>query len=128
MLDLTAVPKPMVMSPKPASAYIVVWITTASEAEAEQIAASLLDAKLAACVSVIPVTSHYTWQGQVHRDQEYQLMIKTQQHCFADLEARVRSQHSYEVPEIIALPLIAGSSPYLSWIAEQTRPELAPGP
>ncbi|WP_416668235.1 divalent-cation tolerance protein CutA [Egbenema bharatensis] len=101
--------------------YGIVLVTAASQAEAESIAETLVQEKLAACVSLMPIRSVYTWQGEVHRDQEWQLVIKTDLSRFSDLETKVRSIHSYEVPEVIALPLVNGSQPYLDWITEQVR-------
>jgi len=103
------------------STFGVVLITAASQTEAEAIARELIQAKLAACVGLMPVRSIYTWQGEVHQDAEWQLLIKTDLQQFAALEARVRSIHSYEVPEIIALPILQGSPPYLQWMAEQMQ-------
>ncbi|OLP16793.1 divalent-cation tolerance protein CutA [Leptolyngbya sp. 'hensonii'] len=104
------------------SAYCIVLVTTSSRQEAETIGSALVEARLAACVSLTPVHSIYTWQGEVHRDDEWQLMIKSEASRFEELAALVRSRHSYDVPEIIALPLIAGSPPYLQWISDQVRP------
>jgi periplasmic divalent cation tolerance protein len=101
--------------------YGVVLVTAGSKTEAEAIAHSLIQARLAACVSLMPIQSVYTWQDKVHQEEEWQLMIKTDLNQFADLEAKIREIHSYEVPEIIALPILAGSQPYLDWIAEQTQ-------
>jgi len=97
----------------------VVLVTASSQAEAEAIAAALINAKLAACVSFTPIHSVYTWQGQVHKEQEWQLVIKTDLGQFDALAAKVQAVHSYEVPEIIALPIVAGSPAYLQWLAEQ---------
>lgn len=102
----------------------VVLVTAASESEAESIAQSLMSAKLAACVSIWPVRSIYSWQGKLENSQEWQLLIKTDLSQFAQLEAKVRSLHSYEVPEIIALPIAAGSAPYLDWLQTQTQPSI----
>jgi periplasmic divalent cation tolerance protein len=99
--------------------YGIVLVTAASEAEAETIAEGLVAARLAACVSLMPIRSIYTWKGAVQRDQEWQLVIKTDLSRFDQLEAKIRELHSYEVPEIIALLLERGSVPYLNWIAEQ---------
>jgi periplasmic divalent cation tolerance protein len=99
--------------------YGIVLVTAASEAEAESIAETLIAAKLAACVSLMPIRSIYIWKGEVCREPEWQLVIKTDLNQFADLEAKVRVIHSYETPEIIALPLTAGSQPYLQWITAQ---------
>jgi periplasmic divalent cation tolerance protein len=101
--------------------YGVVLVTAASRVEAEAIAQTLIQARLAACVSLMPIQSVYTWQGKVHQEEEWQLMIKTDLNRFADMETKIREIHSYEVPEIIALPILAGSHPYLNWIAEQTQ-------
>lgn len=103
---------------KDSTQYGVVMVTAASRAEAETIAKALLEAKLAACITLLPVQSIYTWQGKVEQNEEWQLLIKTNLTQFSALEAKVREIHSYQVPEIIALPIVAGSEPYLQWIAE----------
>jgi periplasmic divalent cation tolerance protein len=97
----------------------IVFVTAASQAEAERIAEALVSDQLAACVSLMPIRSIYTWKGEVCRDQEWQLMIKTRLDRFSMLAEKVRALHSYETPEIIALPIVAGSQPYLQWIAAQ---------
>lgn len=99
--------------------YGVVLVTASSVEEAEKIANALVEAKLAACVSILPIHSIYTWQGQRCKEQEWQLLIKTDLSLFSNLENKVRELHSYEVPEIIALPVFAGSLPYLQWISQQ---------
>lgn len=96
---------------------IVVMVTTGSETEAESIALALVSSDLAAGVNFTPLRSIYRWQGQIHSQPEYQLFIQTQLSKFIDLEAKINSLHSYQVPEIIALPIIAGHQPYLDWIA-----------
>jgi len=101
--------------------YGVVLVTTASQQEAEVIATSLVQSQLAACVSLVPIHSIYTWQGELHREQEWQLLIKTDLAQFETLAVKIRELHSYEVPEIIALPIVAGSQPYLQWISDQCR-------
>ena len=101
--------------------YGVVLVTAPSRVEAETIAYALIEAKLAACVSLFPVHSLYTWQGNLEQADEWQLLIKSNLTQFESLAARVRQVHSYAVPEIIALPIVAGSPPYLSWIASQTQ-------
>lgn len=101
--------------------YLVVMVTASSLDEATAIANHLVEHHLAACVSLFPVSSIYTWDNQVHRDQEWQLMIKTQQDQFTALETAVHELHSYDVPEVIALPVIAGSLPYLNWISDQVN-------
>ncbi|RUT03193.1 divalent-cation tolerance protein CutA [Dulcicalothrix desertica PCC 7102] len=100
--------------------YCVVMVTTSSQQEAETIAKTLVESKLAACVNIFPIQSIYTWQDKVHNEPEFQLFIKTDRRLFSTLEAKIRELHSYEVPEIIALPIIAGSQLYLNWISENT--------
>jgi periplasmic divalent cation tolerance protein len=101
--------------------YGVVLVTASSQTEAEAIAQALLQAQLAACVSLIPIRSIYTWNGEVHHEAEYQLLIKTDLRLFSQLENKVRELHSYQVPEIVAVPIVA--SPYLSWISQQVTPQ-----
>jgi periplasmic divalent cation tolerance protein len=99
--------------------YGIILVTAASQAEAETIAEALIQSKLAACVNLLPIRSIYTWNGTVQRDEEVQLMIKTHLDRFPDVEAKVQSLHSYEVPEIIAVPILYGTKTYLQWISEQ---------
>ncbi len=99
----------------------VILVTAPSRAEAEAIAQALIQEKLAVCVSLMPIRSLYTWRNEVHADEEWQLFIKSSLTQFPKLEARVREIHSYEVPEIIALPIINGSTAYLNWIHEQMQ-------
>lgn len=103
--------------------YAVVMVTAPSQAEAETIAQTLVEEKLVACVTFLPVRSIYTWQGEIHKDEEWQLLLKTELSRFPTLETRIRAIHPYEVPEIIALPILAGSPPYLGWISEQVKGE-----
>ena len=100
--------------------FILVMVTVGSESEGAAIASALVESSFAACVKMFPVSSTYRWQGQVQQDQEWQLLIKTQTARFEAVESLVRSHHSYEVPEIIAIPVTQGSAPYLSWIQQQT--------
>jgi molybdopterin synthase catalytic subunit len=96
----------------------VVLVTAPSQEQAEAIAHSLIQSKLAACINLLPVQSIYTWQGEIHKDNEWQLLIKTDLAKFSLLEAKIRAIHPYEVPEIIALPIQNGSFAYLQWMAE----------
>ncbi len=105
--------------PKPS--FGVVLVTAPSKEAASAIAQALITAKLAACVSLLPVHSIYTWQGQIHQEDEWQLVIKTDLSQFSTLEAKIRELHTYEVPEIIALPILAGSQPYLEWLGAQVQ-------
>lgn len=101
--------------------YGIVLVTAASQAEAEKIAEALIAAKLAACVSLMPIRSIYTWKGEVCREEEWQLVIKTDLSYFPALENQISQIHSYETPEIIALPIVAGSQPYLNWLTAQLQ-------
>jgi len=96
---------------------LVVLITAGSQEEAERIAQALVAEMLAACVNVVPgVTSIYRWEGEVQRDQEWLLVAKSRRDVLDRLVERVQEIHSYDVPEIIALPLAGGSEPYLRWL------------
>ncbi len=97
--------------------YAVVLVTASSQEEARAIAHALVEAKLAACVTFMPVHSIYTWQGQVMEEPKWQMVIKTKFAQFALLEEKIWELHSYDVPEIIALPIMAGSGSYLQWIS-----------
>ena len=104
------------------SKYIVVLVTVPAREEAERIARGVLEEKLAACVNIIPgVDSYYWWQGKIDMSKELLLVIKTQSPLFSQLKERVASLHSYDVPEIIAMPLAQGSPSYLNWINESVR-------
>ncbi|MFB3819172.1 MAG: divalent-cation tolerance protein CutA [Candidatus Methylomirabilales bacterium] len=101
---------------------IVVLITCPSAAVGEKIGQALVEARLAACVNVVPrITSIYRWEGKVVRDREVLLLVKTRPARFAALRRHVVALHPYSVPEIIALPLRAGLPAYLDWIAQATR-------
>lgn len=102
--------------------YGVILVTAPDRSQAEAIAQTLIETKLAACVTILPVHSVYTWQGEIQKDDEWQLLIKSDLDRFPDLEAKIRQIHPYEVPEIIALPILAGSQPYLQWISQQVQP------
>jgi periplasmic divalent cation tolerance protein len=97
---------------------IVVLMTTANREEAGRIAEMLVSTRLAACVQVLPeVQSIYRWQGEVRREMETLLLAKTTKDQFDDLVSRVTAMHSYETPEIIALPITVAAEPYLKWLS-----------
>jgi periplasmic divalent cation tolerance protein len=101
---------------------IVVLVTVGSPEEGERIATALVDQHLAACVNVVgPVRSIYRWEGTVQRDQEWLLIIKTRGALFARLDQQVRALHSYQTPEVIALPVTTGSEAYLAWVRLETK-------
>jgi periplasmic divalent cation tolerance protein len=96
---------------------IVVFSTAASAEEAEKIARSLVEARLAACVNVIPeIRSFYRWQGKTEDSTEWLLVIKSSRERFDALRAAVEKLHSYDVPELIALPVVEGARNYLNWM------------
>jgi periplasmic divalent cation tolerance protein len=97
---------------------IVVLITAANDEEARRLAEMLVGENLAACVQILPkIQSVYRWKGSIERQDEILLIAKTVALKFEELEREVRALHSYETPEIVALPIIAGSAPYLEWLA-----------
>lgn len=102
--------------------YCVVLTTTNDKHNAEHIIHHLLEHKLAACVQVLPIESHYLWQGNYYQDKELLLVIKTQVACYAALESAVQLLHPYQVPQIVQLPLTQGFEPYLAWLKHNTQP------
>ena len=113
---------------------IVVLVTCGSKEEGSQIGRALVKARLAACVNVLeaPIESIYSWKGKVDTAKEFLMIIKTSRPRFAALQEMVKRLHSYDIPEIIALPIEKGSRDYLAWLADSVRsPEcrfrLAPG-
>ena len=105
-------------------AYGVVLVTVASAEQGQAIARALVAEKLAACVNMFPIESVYLWQGKVNLDREHQLIIKTDLNKFSELAQKIKTLHDYEVPEIIALPIVAGSKPYLDWLGESLNENL----
>jgi periplasmic divalent cation tolerance protein len=100
---------------------VVILVTTGSRAEGERIAEALVGEQLAACVNVVgPVRSIYRWENAIQRDDEWLLIIKAPAARFETLATRVRALHSYQTPEVIALPITAGSEPYLEWVRRVT--------
>ena len=103
---------------------IVVLVTCASRAEAGRLARVLVEKRLAACVNVsgVPVHSVYRWKGKVETAREWLLIVKSTKRRFAALRQEIARLHSYEVPEVIALTIAAGSAAYLGWLEESVRP------
>lgn len=102
---------------------MVLILTTVPSAElGDAIAEALLDGRLAACVNVLPaMTSTYRWKGNVEREVEHQLIIKTTADRVAAVEARIRQLHTYDLPEFVVVAANGGSAAYLAWVAESTR-------
>jgi periplasmic divalent cation tolerance protein len=102
--------------------YIVVLVTTASKAEAEKISQTLLNEKIIACANIInPVTSFFNWQNKVDKCEECLVVMKSRSDLFAELAERVKQLHSYEVPEVLALPIVDYSEAYLKWMDSVLR-------
>ncbi len=98
---------------------VLVLTTVASPDLGEAMARALVEARLAACVNVLPpMTSVYRWKGAVERDTEYQLVIKTTRDRVPAIETRVRELHTYELPEFVVVPVVDGSAAYLQWVRE----------
>jgi periplasmic divalent cation tolerance protein len=103
------------------SSYIVVFITTSSYEEARKIADALVVQKKAACVNIVPkVNSLFRWKGKIEDVEESLMVVKTRAELFPDVVSTVKSIHSYDVPEIIALPIVEGDPDYLTWLKEET--------
>jgi periplasmic divalent cation tolerance protein len=102
--------------------YIQVLTTTEKMEDAEKIAQALVEKRLAACVQIAgPIASIYRWRGKIERAQEFQCWIKTRVGLFPKVEAAIRQLHSYEVPEILAVPILAGGKDYLAWLDGSTE-------
>ena len=106
--------------------YIIVMVTTPNKPEAEKITQRLLDEKLIACANIIgPVSSHFHWSGKTEHAEEYLIFMKSREHLFKKLAETVKALHSYEVPEILALPIVDGSKEYLDWLGSCLLPSKA---
>ena len=102
--------------------YIQVVTTSESKEDAEQIAWTLVEARLAACVQIVgPIISTYRWKGATETAEEWQCLAKSRADLFAEIDETIRGLHPYEVPEIIALPIAAGSSAYLEWLEAELK-------
>ncbi len=102
---------------------VVVLMTAGSRDEAVRLAEMLVGSRLAACVQILPeMESVYWWQGQIERQPEHLLLAKTTRDNFEILEREVRALHSYDTPEIVALPAKALSAPYLEWLMQSVKP------
>ena len=102
----------------------VVLTTTDSADEAERLSRVLVDARLAACVQIAgPVRSVFRWEGAVSVEEEWQLWLKTDVARVDDLNARLVAEHTYDVPEVLVLPVAGGHGPYLAWVTQETKQE-----
>ena len=102
--------------------FIIVLVTTKDKVEAEKISQTLLSEKLIACANIIsPVASCFWWQGKVDRTDECLIIMKTRKSLFGEVQLRVKELHSYDAPEVLALPIVDGSEAYLSWMGSVLR-------
>ena len=102
--------------------YIIVFVTCSSAEEAEKIASVLVKKRIAACGNIIPdIRSIFWWKDTLEKEPEVLLILKSRSELFPEIEKSVFALHSYETPEIIAIPIVAGSDGYLNWITQETR-------
>ena len=102
--------------------HIIVLVTAPNKEEAEKIAHSLLNERLIACANIIgPVHSLFWWQGKIDKAQEHLILMKTRKDLFSKLSEKVKSLHSYQVPEIIAIPIVEGFKPYMEWLESSLK-------
>jgi len=102
--------------------YVKVIITTSTQEEAEKIGKILVEEKLAACANIVPsIKSFFFWKGEFNNISESILLLNTRGDLFAKIQARVKELHSYELPEVIAFPILIGSADFLAWIKENTQ-------
>ena len=100
----------------------IIYCSVPNEFTADLIATTLIDEKLAACINVLPkMKSIYRWEDSIQRDEELLMIIKTQSSKFNIIEQKIKELHEYSLPEIIAVPIIAGSSEYIQWINNETN-------
>jgi periplasmic divalent cation tolerance protein len=104
--------------------YILVQTSIASTEEAQSLAETMVSKRLAACCWISgPITSTYWWKGKMEQAQEWVCQLKTRKELFPDLEQAIKVIHPYEVPEIVATPIVAGNKDFLEWIEQETRKE-----
>ena len=102
--------------------FVQIQTTTATRAEAEALARALVERRLAGCVQIVgPINSTYWWQGEVESAEEYLCLIKSSRESYPALEAAIDEVHPYDVPEVLAIPVAAGSAAYLGWLREELR-------
>ena len=101
--------------------YSIIITTTATPEEADKIAKALLEGKFAACVQASQIKSYFPWKGEISMENEYVLTIKSKESDFKEIEKCIKENHSYDIPEIIQIPVTNGSDEYLRWISEITN-------
>lgn len=106
-----------------ANEYSIVSATFPKRAQARRIARLLVEKQLAACVQIIPIDSVYRWMGEIYEESEVKLLIKSRTMLFDEIATLIKENHSYEVPEIVQIPITGGSEDYLKWIDDSTPTE-----
>ena len=101
--------------------FIIIRTTTNDKEEAQDLALLLVKNKLSACVQIYPIESVYTWENKIEKDKEFMLEIKTTSDNFEEVRDFILKNHSYEVPEIIVIPILYGSGEYLNWVQESVK-------
>jgi periplasmic divalent cation tolerance protein len=102
--------------------YIQVSMTVEKKEDAQRIGREAVESRLAACVQISgPITSLYWWKGRIEETEEWLCLLKTQKRLFEELVSKLRALHPYEVPEVVAVPLVAGSADYLRWIDQEVK-------
>jgi len=102
--------------------FLAIFVTAGSEQEGAKIGRTLVEEGLVACANIVPhIRSVYRWKGQIREEGETLLIMKSREELFEKINHRIQELHSYEVPEIIALPVMAGSKPYLRWIEDNVK-------
>jgi len=103
---------------------VVVLVTAAGQEEAEALSRILLGERLCACVTIVPqTTSLFRWQGNIDVARESLLVVKTTREALPALGAAIKRHHSYQVPEVLAIPVVGGSAEYLDWLTTETKPQ-----
>lgn len=100
--------------------YLAVFITVPDRETGKRVARHLLERRLAACVNMVPIHSAYWWEGKIEEAEEHLLIVKTTSERLNDLVREVRSVHPYQVPEVVAVPVVGGYRDYLKWVERET--------
>jgi periplasmic divalent cation tolerance protein len=103
--------------------YIQIFTTTEKKDDAEVISREIVEKRLAACAQVVgPIISTYWWKEEIERTEEWLCIMKSRRDLFSELEVAIKSIHPYEVPEIVAVPIVSGSHSYLKWLDQEVKP------
>jgi periplasmic divalent cation tolerance protein len=112
------------MPANPSANLVVAFSTAGSPEEARRIATALIAEQLAACVNIVDnIHSVYQWQGEIHSSSESLLLIKTRANLIPAIDSRLRELHSYDIPELVAIPIVQGAQSYLDWLISSTSPQ-----